>query len=192
MSQPPSRDEASSVPFGSFVALDFETADPGYDSACALSVIRVDNDEITTRRTRLIRPPRLRFRFSHIHGITWRQVQDCPTFGQCWSDFLPLLDGVRFIAAHNARFDQRVLTTCCALAGLPAPDLPWLCSVRLAQRTWRLRSNRLPDLARHLGFPLKHHDPESDAEVCARIVIAVRALQDSHRSPSVSPLLPRL
>ncbi|MCX7701279.1 MAG: 3'-5' exonuclease [Gemmataceae bacterium] len=179
---------APMVPPGSFVALDFETADPGYDSACALSVIRVDDDTITEKRTRLIRPPRLRFRFTHIHGITWKHVQDCPTFAQCWPDFLPLLDGVSFIAAHNARFDEMVLTTCCTMAGLTVPAIPWLCSVRLARRTWGLRANRLPDLARHLGFRLKHHDPESDAEACARIVLAARAIHRSRHSPQPEPL----
>jgi len=166
------------IPPGSFVALDFETADPGFDSACALSFIRVDDDTISQRRTRLIRPPRLRFRFSHIHGITWRHVQDCPTFAECWPSFLPLLEGVSFLAAHNARFDARVLATCCSMAGFPVPDIPWLCSVRVARKTWRLRCNRLPDVARYLGLSLRHHDPASDAEACARIILAARARQN--------------
>lgn len=162
------------VPPGPFVALDFETADRGSDSACAVSLMRVEGDEITAGRTVLIRPPRVSFPFSYIHGITWRHVKDQPTFAELWPGLAPMLDGATFVAAHNASFDRRVLQTCCAVAALPAPTTPWMCTVMLARRAFRLRSNKLPDVAAHIGFPLRHHDPESDAEACARIVMAAR------------------
>lgn len=41
-----------------FVAIDFETADPKRDSACALGIVVVDKGEIVDREYRLIRPPR--------------------------------------------------------------------------------------------------------------------------------------
>ena len=43
-----------------FVAIDFETADPGADSACAIGVVRVRDGRIAERIARLIRPPRQR------------------------------------------------------------------------------------------------------------------------------------
>jgi DNA polymerase-3 subunit epsilon len=164
------------VPPGPFVALDFETADRGSDSACAIALMRVEGESIVERRKCLIRPPRLSFTFSYIHGITWRHVKDQPTFAGIWPALAPMLDGVAFVAAHNASFDRRVLQSCCAAAGLPAPETPWICSLMLSRRAWRLRSNRLPDVAAHIGFALNHHDPESDAEACARIVLAARAV----------------
>jgi DNA polymerase-3 subunit epsilon len=163
------------VPAGPFVALDFETADYGSDSACALSMIRVNGDAIVDRQTRLIRPPRPSFSFSYIHGITWRHVKDQPTFAELWPTLAPMLDGAAFVAAHNASFDRRVMQACCTAAGLTEPAHSWMCTVMLSRRTFPLRSHKLPDVAAHIGFALRHHDPESDAEACARIVIAARS-----------------
>jgi len=162
------------LPPGPFVALDFETADRGSDSACAVAVLRVEGDAIVERRKCLIRPPRLSFTFSYIHGITWRHVKDQPTFAEAWPSLAPMLDGVSFIAAHNANFDRRVMHACCAAARLPAPATPWMCTVMLSRRAWRLHSAKLPVVAAHIGFRLNHHDPESDAEACAQIVLAAR------------------
>jgi DNA polymerase-3 subunit epsilon len=159
-------------PTAPFVALDFETADRDSDSACAVALIRVEGLEIVDRRVCLIKPPRPWFVFTYIHGITWQHVKDAPTFGEAWPELRSMLDGAAFLAAHNAGFDRGVLERCCAAAKLDAPQQPYLCTVQLARRTWNLRSNKLPDVCRHLGLKLKHHDAASDAEACARIVIA--------------------
>jgi DNA polymerase-3 subunit epsilon len=74
--------------------------------------------------------------------------------------------------ARNAAFDRRVLAACCRASGLRVPDLPFLCTVQLARRRWGLKPNDLPSDCRRLGIELVHHDPGSDAEACARIVIA--------------------
>ncbi len=155
-----------------FVALDFETADYGQDSACSVALIRVENHVITHRENRLIRPPRRHFTFTYIHGITWTQVEAEPSFGELWPQIAPLLDGARFIAAHNASFDSRVMRACCSVAALPPPELPFLCTVQLARKTWGIRPTKLPNVCQHLGLELNHHDALSDAEACANIVLA--------------------
>ncbi len=160
----------------SFVAIDFETGHKVRDSACAIGVVRVENGEIVARAHRLIRPPQDEVMFSFIHGITWRDVKDQPRFGPVWLDLVHMLDGVDFLAAHNAQFDRGVLVASCQGAGLSAPSLPFVCTVSLARAAWSLRPARLPDVARHLGVPLRHHDPLSDAEVCAQAVMAAPAL----------------
>lgn len=157
---------------GAFVAIDFETADYGPDSACAVGMIRVEGLKVVHRESVRIRPPRPRMLFTHIHGITWEMVKDAPCFGDAWSRLAPLLEGTSALAAHNAPFDRRVLAACCAAAGLPIPAVPFLCTVQLARRRWGLKPNDLPSVCRRLGIPLIHHDPASDAEACARIVIA--------------------
>jgi DNA polymerase-3 subunit epsilon len=77
-----------------------------------------------------------------------------------------------FLAAHNASFDVRVLEECCRSAGVVPPRLPILCTRRLAKAVWGLPRVRLPDVCSFLGIDLDHHDPLSDAEASARIVIA--------------------
>jgi DNA polymerase III subunit epsilon len=157
---------------GAFVALDFETADHGPDSACAVGLVRVERLKVVARAILHIRPPRPRVLFTHVHGITWPMVQAAPPFADAWPLLAPLLVGASVVAAHNAAFDRRVLVACCERAGLPAPALPFLCTVQVARRTWRQKPNNLPSVCRRLGIELTHHDALSDAEACARIVIA--------------------
>jgi DNA polymerase-3 subunit epsilon len=158
-----------------FVAIDFETADTDADSACAVGLVRVEDSKIVARETLLIRPPRPRILFSYLHGITWPMVKDAPVFKDAWVKLAPLLDGVTFLAAHNAPFDRRVLSACCTAHGLRAPALPFVCTVQLARRKWAMKPANLPAVCRRLGIGLLHHNAGSDAEACARIVIAAVA-----------------
>lgn len=171
----------SSDPIGSsFVAIDFETADYGRDSACAVGVVRAERGRIVERQSYLIRPPRPYIEFTYIHGITWAHVSRKPSFRELWPKVTPILEGVEFLAAHNASFDRSVLEACCESARFKPPALPFLCTMRLARKTWAIRPTRLPDVCYHLGLRLKHHDALSDAEACARIVLA------AHRHSAVA------
>lgn len=165
-----------------FVAIDFETADKGPDSACSVGLVRVENGAIAKTAVQLIKPPRFvegdlfnpapDFEFTNIHGIKPDMVAGAPTFGQAWPKLAPLLHGAQFMAAHNAPFDNGVLTACCAAAGLPKPPHRFVCTVRLARDTWKLYPTKLPNVCQHLGIELNHHEALSDALACAKIVIA--------------------
>jgi DNA polymerase-3 subunit epsilon len=157
-----------------FVALDFETADHGRDSACAVGVVRVRGEEIVERNHWYIRPPRSRFVFTYLHGITWERVANKPSFGELWPELEMLLGGVAFVAAHNAAFDREVLRTCCAAARVQPPAMRFECTIQMARTVWNVRPTALPDVCRFLGIALNHHDALSDAEACARIVLAAR------------------
>ena len=159
----------------SFVAIDFETADMGRDSACAVGVVRVEGDQIVRRESRLIRPPRREFVFTYIHGIAWEDVEDAAPFGEVWEEVRDILDGADFLAAHNAPFDRSVLQACCRTARVDPPLLPFECTVRHARRRWGIRPTTLPDVCRVLDIRLRHHDALSDAEACARIMMAALA-----------------
>ena len=95
-----------------FTAIDFETADYGRDSACAVGLVRVENNKIVRSETHLIRPPRQTFIFTEIHGLTWADVKDAPTFKQLWHKLDGFFKGAEFLAAHNASFDEGVLNAC--------------------------------------------------------------------------------
>lgn len=169
-----------STSFRCFVAIDFETADNRPDSACAVGLVRVEGEQIVARAARLIRPPRRDFLFSNVHGITWRDVALSPEFPAVWSELRPFLDGAQALAAHNADFDREVLAACCARAGVAPPELPFICTMKLARDVWGLVPTKLSDVCRFLRVGLEHHDAASDAEACALIVLA--AQRDRHAS----------
>ena len=155
-----------------FLAIDFETANYGSDSACAIGLVRVENGRITAEESRLICPPSPEFFFTHIHGLTWTDVEFEPTFAGIWDDILPLFDDVDFLAAHNSGFDQKVLKSCCSTYELNPPDKEFVCTVKLARSLWSVRPTKLPNVANYLGLELNHHDALSDSRACANIVIA--------------------
>lgn len=166
-----------------FTAIDFEIASHEPISACSLAMVRVENGRLVAREHRLIRPPTSDFEFTWLHGLDWEDVRAAPDFAEVWSDFVQLLVGVDFLAAHNAPFDHSVLSACCEAAGLQPPRLPFVCTVQLARRTWGIYPTRLPDVCNFLGIPLHHHDALSDAEACAQIVIAAhRCTTNKHSS----------
>jgi len=155
-----------------FVAIDFETADRSLDSACAVALVRVEDWQITDRKYWLIRPPRKNFLFTYLHGISWNDVALEPSFQELWPSLYEFMETAKFLAAHNAEFDQSVLYACCRSARIPPPSLPFRCTVELARRVWKIYPTKLPLVCARLGIPLDHHDARSDAEACARIVIA--------------------
>lgn len=160
---------------GRFAAIDFETADQGRDSACALAVVLVEGTEVVREEHYFIKPPRQQMLFTWVHGITWQDVVNSPSFGEVWSRVAPLLEGAAFLAAHNAGFDRSVLYHCCHRAGVSRPTTRFQCTAKLARQAWGLSPATLPDVCRHLGIPLRHHEADSDARACAEIVIAARS-----------------
>lgn len=168
-----------------FAAMDFETANVFPDSACSIGVAIVRDGRIAHSVHRLIRPPRPSFKFTRIHGIVWKQVEDAPPFDTVWQEIAPLLEGLDFVAAHNASFDQKVLKACLDRHDLPVPELPFVCSLKVAREVWGERPNRLSDVCARLKIPLNHHDALSDAEACAQVLLAATA--EGWRPPDRKP-----
>ena len=159
------------------VAIDFETANYSPESACALGMVSIENGRITDSRSFLIRPPSPNFVFTYLHNISWEDVRNEPPFAEHRHTIEQFVEGARFLAAHNAGFDRKVLLSCYAAIGHDHPEIPYLCTVKLARQIWNIRPTTLPDVCRHLRVRLDHHNASSDALACARIV--TRALQES-------------
>jgi DNA polymerase-3 subunit epsilon len=158
------------------VAIDFETADFGADSACALGIVKIENGSVTKNGYRLIRPPRKRFYFSYLHGITWSDVKQEAAFAEVWDEFGDYWQDADYLVAHNAPFDRGVLTACSLAARREPPPLPFICTVRVARAHWNFRPANLAHVCTQLGIPLDHHNAASDALACAEI--ALRAMNE--------------
>ena len=156
----------------SFVAIDFETANHSRNSACAVGIAIAQGRRIVALERRLIRPPTNEFFFTHIHGLTWNEVRKEPSFAEVWRDLYPVVADADFIAAHNASFDRSVLHACCETSQLGLPNQSFVCTVQVARSVFGIYPTKLPDVCRHLKIPLSHHEAGSDAEACARIVLA--------------------
>ena len=96
-----------------FVAIDFETADYGRDSACALALVRVEAGVIVQRAFHYIRPPRQRMIFTYLHGISWEQVAGAPLFAQLWPQLKSALPRTRTLPL------PKILASNCCGTGTP-------------------------------------------------------------------------
>ena len=160
-----------------FTAIDFETANANPNSACALGIAVVQAGQIVERMSWLIRPPTSEFSFTHIHGITWRQVADASDFIELWPQIWPYLDGRR-IAAHNVRFDLGVLFALIKHYQSGYWRGQAIDSVTVARRIWpALPNHQLHTVAAHLCIPLNHHEASSDALACAEILRRAEQIQ---------------
>lgn len=175
-----------------FVAIDFETGDPKRDSACAVALVRVEDDYLVDAVSSLIRPPRpIRQDFTQIHGITQAEAAMAQPFGEVWAGLLPVLQGATALVAHNAPFDRSVLEACCQAAGLTPPSVAWEDTVALSRKAWpTLPSHKLNVVSAHLGVALKHHEALSDALACAEIYLRAQGKQLRRDGPPPAPALP--
>ncbi len=161
-----------------FVAIDFETANRNWNSACEIGLIMVEDCRVVDTYRRLIRPTPNRFDAGNIriHKITPEQVLHEPTFADLYEELLPYLED-RHLVAHNASFDMGVLLASARQYGLPIPSLTYSCTVQLSRRVW-------PESPRHglgvisafLGIELDHHRALSDANACAQLMLQAQQL----------------
>lgn len=162
---------ASSKP--AFVAIDFETANECKDSACAVGIAIVENGVVTRSFQRLIRPPTDYFSDWNFrtHGIHWQDVKQEDDFATVWKDVKRIIGDASYLVAHNAGFDQQVLSECCEFYGIDPPGSEFLCTIEAASSIWTLDSYTLPRVCEFLRIPLKHHNAESDASASAHILL---------------------
>lgn len=156
-----------------FVAIDFETANAGRDSACSVALVKVKNGKLYDSFYTLIRPPEMRFdqRNIMVHGILPEDVRYSPTFADIYPELRERLAG-KVIIAHNAPFDMSVLRACIDTYHLPKMKFQYFCTVQMARRVWpQLMNHRLDTLANYFQIEFAHHNAMDDARTCAYLTI---------------------
>lgn len=156
-----------------FVAIDFETANRTPESACALGISRIQAGKIVESKHFFIRPEPLHFEWGNIrvHGIRPKKVKNAPNFSELWHHLQPYLEG-QTVVAHNAAFDTGVLRSVLKKYALPLPRMRYACTVQLSRKVLNnLPRHGLDYLAQHYGLSLNHHNAQSDADVCARVLV---------------------
>jgi len=116
----------------------------------------------------LVNPRRDLGETSDIHGLTMADLSHAPVFDQVAADVSTLLKD-RVIVAHNARFDLAFLASELGRAGLPAPELPHLCTMELAGASGL--SRRLRDVCTQLAvLHTDAHTAIGDARAVASVL----------------------
>ena len=105
-------------------------------------------------------------------GITTEMVAGAPYFDHIADEIERRLVGRAFVA-HNATFDWGFVSAEMLRAVGDAPNVPKLCTVRMARRLVpRLRRRNLDVLARHFGVAIHaRHRAYGDALATARILL---------------------
>lgn len=159
-----------------FVAIDFETANNNYNSACSIGLIAVSNNEIVEEFYSLIKPSILKFdiRNIQINKLTEDDVKDAPTFPEVWGKIKNYFNSETIIIAHNAVFDMNVLKNCLSEYDLQIPNFNYVCSIPISARLCRGQNigKSLEDRCNFFNVPLEqHHNALSDAKACAKLVL---------------------
>lgn len=158
-----------------FTAIDFETANSNSASACSVGLVKVRDGVVVDETGWLIRPPAGYDSFNEwntrIHGIMAPDVEGALLWSEQLGDLVAFADGDALVA-HNAGFDMGVIKAACAASYLDCPDFSYLCSLRVARKTYNLDSYRLPVAAMAAGFEeFHHHDALDDSRACAAIMV---------------------
>lgn len=156
-----------------FTSIDFEQDPLVSDGPHAVGMVRVEKGRVVARLVSAIKWRR------HLHAWPARATQyvmqrEAPTFDVLWPRMRAMMDGAELLVAHNAAYDRGVLWHACRAYRIPVPPIPFLCTVALSRATWELPSHALNVVCEHLAIPLNHHEPLSDAEACARVLLAAR------------------
>ena len=155
----------------SFAALNFETATPRRDSACAICVVVFDDGAVAHRHRQLIRPPDNEYTEINraIHGIGPEDTENAEKFPEVWQRARRLLEG-RMVVVHNSDFDMSVLRESFNRYNMEPQEMEVVCTLELARDMLpHIRSRRLDELAAKFEIPLVHHDVVSDAETAGRL-----------------------
>ncbi len=154
------------------LVIDFETANTSATSACAIGAILLENNEIIQKYSTFIKPPSSVFQFTYIHGITWDQVKNSPTFKEMWDqEFKAMYESVDLVVAHNIGFDSRVLKATAEHHGIKLPHKPTDCTVKIARNQLEIKPAKLDNVCKELKIPLTHHEALSDSLASAYIYI---------------------
>ena len=167
----------------SFTAIDFETATGQRNSACAVGIVRYENDKIIYKKHYFIKPPGNKYNYHNImvHGIYAKTTIDSPTFNIVWEEIRPLIEN-QIVVAHNVSFDKSVLEETLDFYNVEIPEIIWLC-------TYELTGTNLEQACEMFDVTLEnHHNALQDALACGNIFLK---LINGYRPKKLIPTIRR-
>jgi len=118
---------------------------------CELAILRVRGGKAVDSFQELIDPQvPIEFGAQAVHGITDSMVRGKPTFRALSPRVAKLLEGTVMVC-HNAPFDEAFLRAEFERSGGAMPEIPILCTLKLARRHFSFERNNLGTIAQALG-----------------------------------------
>ena len=146
-----------------------------------IAIVEIRDGMICDEYETLVNPSRWIPRIvESLTGIGAAMVAAAPDFEHVAAEVFDRLDG-RVFVAHNVGFDWRFVSSELARVGIDGPDVPRLCTVRMARRlVYGLRRRNLDALSQHFGIPIRQrHRAYGDAFATARVLL--RLLDEAER-----------
>ena len=150
-----------------YAILDIETTGGKYneEGITEIAIYRFDGHTVVDQFCSLVNPERPIQPFVvNLTGINSGMLRSAPKFFEVAKRIIEITDGCTLVA-HNAKFDNRILTTEFDRLGYDF-DLPTLCTVELSKKLIPdLPSYSLGKLVRTLGIPMSdRHRAQGDAK----------------------------
>ena len=160
-----------------FIAIDYETANSNYLSACALGITFVEKGVVLESVQTYIKPPEDFSSFDpfniSIHKIQPSQVKNAPSFDTVWDiiEKFHSKNNVPF-ACHYSGFDIRVTEALLKYYKIEFQEIQFYDTFTIAKKMWPEFSNhKLNYLSDKFDIQLDHHNASSDAQACALIAL---------------------
>ena len=160
-----------------FIAIDYETANSNYLSACALGITFVEKGVVLESVQTYIKPPEDFSSFDpfniSIHKIQPSQVKNAPSFDTVWDiiEKFHSRNNVPF-ACHYSGFDIRVTEALLKYYKIEFQEIQFYDTFTIAKKMWPEFSNhKLNYLSDKFDIQLDHHNASSDAQACALIAL---------------------
>lgn len=175
------------------VCIDFETANSFMGSICSVGLAIIEDGCIVDKKCWLVRPHVKYSRFHpmnvRIHGIKEQDVKNAGEFDFVYSQMKPFLNNA-VIVAHNAAFDISALRHVLDLYGMEYPESDYLCTYKIAQKTWiGLENYKLNTICKYLKHDFIHHNAQEDAVACGKVMLSAML---KNKVSSISELVAHL
>ena len=165
-----------------FLTIDFEVASRYEYSPCSVAIYKFTEDSCTKVYSTLINSGDVFFdpQLVKLHGITEDMVKNAPSIYNFLNDICKIIKD-KFIFAHNATYDILKIIKGCNEYNIDIPNFKYADSLMIAKRSWKgLINYKLDTISESLNIELKHHNADSDAIACGKIVLEALKYNNSN------------
>lgn len=166
-----------------YTVFDVETPNSANNRMSAIGIVVLEDAQIVDRFYSLVQPDTHFDPFNmELTGITPEMVASAPNFARLWPQIRPFMEDA-VLVAHNAQFDMAVLSKCLRAYGIEwKPMAEYICTCKMSGLCLpHLANHRLNTLCDYYRIPLDHHQADSDALACAKLLLWMAGQVDKNR-----------